>query len=501
MRAFLLTVLAIAPVALAAQEASPYVPLGHWAMPYLEHLISAGIIRDPTPLTRPLKQRAVVRALEAADTSGAGWAARATVRRLLREWQPREERPHYWVETSVGALAATQAVRDPLELGRGLPPRSLDRRAFGNVGLDVALLLGPLVGVSHPVVDTRLNYDPDWYAGTNTATRFSEAYVSGQTRWAEVFFGILDRNWGPSGIQGVMLSDNPYGMDHVAVALGTSGIQIQAMATQLNTLDSAGRPANRYMEQHRLWIHPQSRWTLALWEASVVSGVGRQLEPWYLNLATISYFRATDVANVNSFVGVDCERRAGVTLFGQFMLDDIQVSRTSIGELKPASYAFTVGAKGRAESASATWMLFYTQVANLAYRNEDDLQVPLYYGLPTGRNFADYDEATVKLSVMVRPTLLLGPEVTLLRQGEGDPRLPHPLVPQYPTTAVLFQGVVQRLVRLALGGSWQLGGVSVTGNGGVHLVHNAGHVAGASKTQWVGSIGLTYRFHHQDLLP
>ena len=67
--------------------------------------------------------------------------------------------------------------------------------------------------------------------------------------------------------------------------------------------------------------------------------------------------------------------------------------------------------------------------------------------------------------------------------------------------AVLFQDVVERTLRLALGGSWQLGGVSVTGNGGVHLVHNAGHVTGASKTQWVGSIGLTYRIHHQDVLP
>jgi hypothetical protein len=486
---------------LAAQDASPYVPLNHWAMPYIEHLIVAGVIADPTPLTRPLKESDIVRALTAADTTNVGGSVRSTIRRLRREFPPAER--GYRVDAALGAAAATQAVRDPLELGRGIPPRSIDRRAFASAGFDLKLLFGPLLAVTHPVVDTRLQYDPDWYAKADNSTRFAEAYVSGQWRPGELFFGILDRNWGPSGVQGVVVSDNPYSMDHLHVTLGGRGIQLQSMATQLNTLfDSTGAPVNRYMMDHRLWIHPHERWTLALWQGAVTSGVGRQLEPWYLNLVTLSVFRASNGTSVNSFWGVDVERRAAVTLFGQFMLDDIQVSRKKPNDLKPASYAFTIGAKGRAgRGKTATWMLFYTQVATLTYRNEDDLQVPLYFGLGTGRNFDDYDQATAKLSLILRPALALEPEITLLRQGTGDPHLPHPLPPQYPSTAVLFQGVVTRTVRLALGGSWQLGGMSVTGNGGVHLVHNAAHVPGASTTQWVGSIGLTYRIHHRDVLP
>src|SRR2546428_820376 len=139
-------------------------------MPYVEHLISARVIADPTPLTSSLKQRDVV-----------------------------------------------------------LPD---------------------------PAVDRRLPDDPDWYAASDNGTRFAEAYLSGQWRVGEVFFGILDRNWGPSGIQGVLLSDNPYSMDHFALTLGTSGIQLQCVAAQLNTLDSAGAQVNRYMVQNRLWIHP-----------------------------------------------------------------------------------------------------------------------------------------------------------------------------------------------------------------------------------------------------
>src|SRR3989442_9872794 len=67
---------------LAAQEASPYVPLGHWVMPYVEHLIAAGVIHDPTPLTRPFHQSDLLRALETADTLRASRATLATLHRL-----------------------------------------------------------------------------------------------------------------------------------------------------------------------------------------------------------------------------------------------------------------------------------------------------------------------------------------------------------------------------------------------------------------------------------
>jgi hypothetical protein len=88
-----------------------------------------------------------------------------------------------------------------------------------------------------------------------------------------------------------------------------------------------------------------------------------------------------------------------------------------------------------------------------------------------------------------------------LRQGEGDPRALHPLVPAYRSTPVLFQGIVQRTVRAAVAASWQAGDCSVVANAGVHFTSNAGHVTGVSQTQFVGSLAVTYRFHHDAPLP
>src|SRR2546428_5130833 len=78
---------------LAAQQASPYVPIDSWVMPYVEHLIRAGVIADPDPLTRPLRRAAIAAALAAADTAAVGAATRETIRRLLAELRPPEGVP------------------------------------------------------------------------------------------------------------------------------------------------------------------------------------------------------------------------------------------------------------------------------------------------------------------------------------------------------------------------------------------------------------------------
>jgi hypothetical protein len=476
-------------------------------MPYVEHLISAGVIQDPSPLTRPLRQVDLLSALQAADTIEMSDATYATVRRLIKEFTPRVPGDRARFDGDAGVAATTYAFRDPLEQGRGVPPRPYGpSRMFGSLGAALELHFGPGIAVTHLYEDSRLRYDTDWFDKRRNGLRAAEAYVDGQWHYAEVFFGVLDRNWGPSPVQGLLLSDNPYNLDHLAISLGPKSVQLQAVVTQLDThTDSSGAPVNRFMLQHRLYVTPHGRWTVALWEGSVWSGVGRQAEPWFLNVANVGYLVGSYVGSstrtVNSFLGLDFERRGATTLFGQFMLDDIQIQRHDPTDLKPTSYGLTVGAKGGLGRGGAAWTVFYTRVANLTYRNEDSLQVPLFHLLPTGRNFSDYDQLTLKLSLLTHQGLELEPEVTVLRQGEGDPHLPHPLVSAYPTTATIFQGVVERTVRLALGETWQNDRWGLTANGGLHLVHNAGHVTGATATHWVGSVGLTYRLRHEAPLP
>ncbi len=495
------------PASLPAQTASPYVPVTHWSTPYVEHWIAAGRMVDPSPLTRPLKADDLLRALEAMDTTSLGSGGRGVVRALKAELARHEQGPWGRIEGMVGVAGGNYALRDPLEIGRGVPPNEAGKgvgRGFASGRVDLTLIFGPIVAVTNPMFDTRLKYDADWYGKKDriVAGRTATAYISVQGSFAELFFGRLDRNWGPSVAQGLTLSPNPYSLDHFGLSLGTTGVQLQGIVSQLDTrTDTSGAPVRRYVVQHRLWLRPPGAWTLALWEGAVLSGKDRSPEPWYLNLLNVAFLEQLNSGtNANSLLGVDFERRGAVTLFGQAMLDDIQVDKKTLTDRKPTSWGLTLGAKG-ALPASGAWTLYYTQVSNLAYRNEDDFQVPLFHGLGTGRNFSDYDQVTARVDFIAPGGIFVAPEVTLVRQGEGDPRLAHPLPADYPTTAALFQGVVQRTLRLAVSGAWGQGLGRITGDAGVHLVSNDGHVAGVSRTRFVGRIGLEWRFRRESLLP
>src|SRR5256714_3735303 len=141
-----LAFIVVGAVPLAAQTASPYIPLHHWAMPYVEYLVSAGAIVDPTPLTRPLRESDLVRALEAADTARLDGAGAATVRSLLEEFRPRLTGPRYRLALGAGLAAASYAVRDPLELGRGIPPRSAARRGLSSGSRESLVAFRPFFG-------------------------------------------------------------------------------------------------------------------------------------------------------------------------------------------------------------------------------------------------------------------------------------------------------------------------------------------------------------------
>src|SRR2546426_4441644 len=460
--------LLLAPAGAVAQEASPYVPLSGWGTPFIEHLIARGRLADPTPLPRPFRATDLLRTLDAVDSPVVTSGEWTVVRQMRADLRRTQRGPSARLDVHAGVAASSHARRDPL---RAAGPG----HATFSGGAALTLYFGPVVFVSHPYFDTRLKYDPDWYGKKDrvVAGRFAEAYISAQFTYADLFFGSLDRNWGPSAVQGLLLSDSPYGPDHFAVTIGTTGVKLEGIATQLNDLtDTAGATVHRYMVQHRLWIRPPpGRWTVGLWEGSVLSGVGRQLEPWYANFASLGLLAQLNTGtNVNSFLGFDVQRRGKVTLFAQGMLDDIQVDKKTAADRKPASDGLTLGAQGSIPhpSAGGAWTVFYTRVANLTYRNEDNTQTPIYFGLGTGRNFSDYDQTTLQLSFMPLSAVLVQPEITLLRQGEGDLHLPHPPVTAYASTPAFLAGVVERTLRLAAPGPAPPGRGGLSGGGGVH---------------------------------
>ncbi len=494
-----------APLAtpLAAQtESGRSLSVSSWAAPYVEHLVRAGVLRGLDPLSRPLRYGDVARALAAVDTEALAAPARATVRLLQREFGDTaapDDSVRWRVAAAGGALAASDPSRWALRPG---PDTA---RLLPQLGVEASLEMPHLVLVTHPRIDNRLKYDPDYHGKKDRfiAGRNEDAYVAWDSRWAGVFFGIVDRNWGPPEAEGLLLSPSAYGFDHFLVRLGPRRFRIELLATQLDDLTPWGdslHPVSRALTLHRLVVVPSDAVAFSLFEGVVYAGTAndpRAIEPWYLNpLNSLLLQQFQDVPGSNALVGLDASARVrgSLRLAGQFYLDDIQIDRRTAGDREPPSYGFTLVGTGGFARGAGSWSALYTRVTNLSYRTPLRQEQYSLRGLGIARNWSDYDQATVRATADAAPRLLASLELTWLRQGEGDFRLPYPQVADYPTTPTFLQGVVERTARVAAQAVWTpVPDVTLSADVGRHFIANAGHVSGRSAQRWVWRVGVEVR--------
>jgi hypothetical protein len=325
----------------------------------------------------------------------------------------------------------------------------------------------------------------------------ADAYLSAQFRYASVFYGQMDRNWGPVGLPGIPLSGYGYERQGLTLEIGTRNLGLSAMATELqDEIDSLGRTVHRYYFVHRLHAGLSRRLALALWEGVVLAGADRNFETRYRNPLSLSYLANTiglgDRGNV--LLGADVRWQAfGRTTFNaQLAVDDFWYRNRQRNRDR---WALTVGAEGPL-LASAAWHALYTQVSSLALRAFESADNFTDAGVGIGRNFSDQDQLSLRVTLPVRSRWLVSPELTLLRQGQGRINDPYPEPDSggvLPTPA-LFIGTVERTYRAAVGLSGRTGPLDLAANAGFHHVVNSGHQEGRTVNRFEGRIQATLGF-------
>ncbi len=483
-------VLLLAPVALSAQQGSPYVPLNDRVMPFVEHLIRSGVMADPDPLTRPLKRSAILDALRNVDTTRASASVRGMTREVQAMLAPRAAPPMIGLDFTGGLSAGTHARRDPLRPGG---PKYLAWQAGGLI----RAAMGPLVLSSHPFFDSRMAKDPDYPGvGEPLSFRITDAYVSVQTRYAEMTYGSVDRNWGPPGIEGLVLSSAPYSYDHLFARLGVTGLRVESVLAQLNdTVNATGQFDHRWLVAHRFVFRPWPRFTGVIGQASLWQGGGPADQTWYLNPTRIAHVTRLDdnlADSVNTMISGDFSLRlpGGIVLQAEGLIDDIALLEKTAPDRLAGTLMLDVPVK-RAAGVRFLW----TVVSSITYRTfQGPISAYMRHDVGLARNFDDYTQWTVSGTVAPHPRVVLTPELTLLLQGEGDIRKQPPPLP-IPTYPFLLVGTTERTLRVGLGTrarAWR--GVDIDTNAGLHFIANRQNVAGASATRFVGALSVTYHF-------
>jgi hypothetical protein len=499
----------LAPPCVRAQ-ASPYLPLDDPRLPLLEHLIARGDIEDPSPMVRPFRRADALRVLAAADTAAEsatrGPAAIVHALRATFEELPGEQT--WRVAARAGAQAYSHIRRDVLH---PLGPDGL--RPYAD--LTGEAVLGPFALVTRPAAEPRIVDDPEWPGRKDLelAWRFPEAYVSAQFKYGRVFYGQMERNWGPVGPPGIGVSNYGYPQVEAGFLIGTGAFELEALARSLtdardtlsrSATDTLGTRVHRYFFAHRVSARLSSRFRLGLWETVVLSGVDRDFDgrfrnPVSLLLLANQYGLGADG---NVMFGADAHWRIGrrATIEAQLAIDDIQYERTAGSDRYPSRWAFTLAAHGPLGRALG-WQAFYTQASSLAFRTLDPFESFTDAGVGLGRNFDNMDQLTLTAGVPRGTRWLLTPELTLLRQGEGQLDDPFPVgASEVAAIPQLFIGVVERTWRAAIDLRGREGPLDLHLNAGLHHVVNAGHEEGRTVNRFEGRLQATLGISHRGTL-
>jgi hypothetical protein len=479
---------ALAPVPGAAQS-SPYLPLDDPRLPLLEHLIARGDIADPSPMVRPFRRSDALRALAGADTSGESSAI--LIRRLRTELREPADSLRWMLGGRVGFQAYSHLRRDLLH---PLGPDGV--RPYGE--LIGEAVLGPFALVSRTAAEPRITDDPEWPGrrDLDLAWRTIEAYLSAQFKYGSVFYGQMDRSWGPVGVEGIGLSDYGYSDTELGFEIGVDAVRLTGLARTLeDARDSNGARIHRYFFAHRLGVRAGDRLRLGLWETTVLAGADREFDGRYRNpLSLLLLANQYGLgADGNVLFGLDAQYRVGrgTTVEAQIGIDDLQYENTSGEDRYPNRWAFTVAAHGPLGSRLA-WRGLYTQASSLAFRTLNPFENLSDGGVGLGRNFADMDRVTVTLSIPAGTRWLLTPELTLQRQGEGDINDPFPASPdEAGRIPQLFIGTVERTWRAAVALSGRQGPLDLRATAGLHHVVNAGNEEGNTENRFVGRLQAT----------
>ena len=482
----------------AGAQASPYVPLDDIAYTYVDALVARGFFRELPTLQRPYTEGALRTAIDSARARSPSDVISSYLDALYVAIEKYAVRPAT-VDSGPDLPFRVRGSGDVYVTAQTSGRRELmladDRSSFRPGGtIRVVTAGGPIAGSIRPLIDTRLNADPE-FAGRKDrkiAGRTEDGYVSGQWKYAELFFGRAARNWGPPTLYGLQLGNYAYTYDHLFFRVGSDKAHLSSVITRLdNLVPATGPEIQRYFSIHRLALH-FGNWDIAGTESYVYSGVSRGFEPALINpfnIYALSWRNERQDGNLGLGGEVSVRTERFGTLASQIFIDDFQLDRSCNPNCKqPSSYGLTFAAEGLPLKGDQRWFASYTRVSNLAYRNKTLSDSYEVFGVGLGRGFSDYDEMKLGLDLALVSRTPLRVSIAHRRQGEGSYNLPFPLPADYATTPGMFSGVVMGVTRAAVAGATKWRDVEVGGDVGVNHITNDEHVTGVSRTAFEGRI-------------
>jgi hypothetical protein len=463
----------------------------HWSYEYVPLLRERGYLPALNPLVQPYRAADIALALAALDPD--------TLPQPVRGWVELLRSEYHWRSTSAAAVRWGAAIE-----GGASASTSQRRDATRPIGDEGAwphgkggawLEAGPVAAEARLNADMYYNDDPDGVdPGQRRGFRSDHAYVVADFPVASIQLGRLSRNWFVARTPGMLVSNVATPYPQLGLELRAWRFTLRSFTGELESLDGS----KRYVAAHRLDYRTPD-FVISLGESNLYSPQSGALSLRFLNPLEVLFFDHDNQPNdATQNLMLDLQvwyRLGGVTLYGEGLLDDIDIAPEG-DEAEPPVYGFTVGSR---VTSLAPWLALaaeYQQVSAWAYRTPNDVDRYSYLERGLGQNYSDYDRLT--LSADLFPPLRglrLTPTFHFQRQGEGNFRDTIP--GGYQGEPAIFLGVRERTLRVGLAGHYQpVRYAWISWDIGYNDIANRGNVEGADESLFsaTGRVGLRFDF-------
>jgi hypothetical protein len=389
-------------------------PPDHWAYAEIRWLQVEGYLKSLNPATGVYRRGEIAQALQADPKPESGMAQRR-YKLLEAEFASEISTGAQWQFAAGGRLIAgfesTHGIRSR-EAGYGVVVYS--------VGNDRLGIYGAVRG------DRDLGENPA-YSGKRWRdfTGFTEAaYLTYVARRWEIKLGRDHLAWGP-GDDHLILSDAPRGLDAISFKLRWGWGQFEGLLGQASDYtDSTGLRSNRFFSGHRLELAPVPWMRLGFSETLLFSslrfGSLNPFLPYYGELVN-------EGSEGNGMLGLDFSifPTPGLQVYGELLLDDIQIEEKDPKDLEPTEWGWLVGLRWAGLNGSLGAGISYEGITNRTYIAIEPQYQYTNYGLPLGSDLGnDADRLNVNVSCWPDARLRLDALFGYQSQGEGGTDVP-----------------------------------------------------------------------------
>lgn len=343
------------------------------------------------------------------------------------------------------------------------------------------------------LLDEELADDPS-YTGKKwrgLAGDVDQAFVRYESDVFALTAGRFVSFWGP---RRSLIVGSHQKLDGLQYTLKWGRASISYRLNQLDGLDpesdSTATFEPRYFAAHRFDLHLAENFRLGLFETVVFGGPGREIDFFYLN--PLIFFHGSQLNedyNDNTTVGLDFDYfpRDGLKLYGQWLVDDIQLDNKTRGDNEPNEFGVLLGGYWADAVTNFDLRVEYTAVTNWTFNQMFERNRYLNDGEPLGAiRGNDYDEIALAAIYWWRSDVATRLNLGYVRQGEGRINAPFTnpwsevdnYAEPFPT------GIVQKTLAASLRvQAFVYRKAYVDAEAGADFIDNLDHIDGHSETR------------------